>query len=89
MRTNINLDDQLVEEAFKLSRAKTKKELIHKALEEFVQSRLRLSLLDLEGRINPRNLRTLSIHRLHRFPGFFSSFFDLRCPHAQLNDLSK
>jgi Arc/MetJ family transcription regulator len=51
MRTNINLDDQLVEEAFKLSRARTKKELIHEALEEFVQSRRRLNLLDLEGRI--------------------------------------
>jgi Arc/MetJ family transcription regulator len=51
MRTNINLDDQLVNEAFKLSRARTKKELIHEALEEFVHSRRRLNLLDLEGRI--------------------------------------
>jgi Arc/MetJ family transcription regulator len=51
MRTNINLDDELVKEAFKLSRSKTKKELIHEALEEFVQSRRRLNLLDLEGRI--------------------------------------
>jgi len=51
VRTNVNLDDRLVEEAFKLSRAKTKKELIHEALEEFVQNRRRLSLLDLEGRI--------------------------------------
>jgi len=51
MRTNINLDDQLVEDAFKLSRARTKKELIHEALEEFVQNRRRLNLLDLEGRI--------------------------------------
>jgi hypothetical protein len=39
------------EEAFKLSRAKTKKELIHEAQEEFVQNRRRLDLLDLEGRI--------------------------------------
>jgi Arc/MetJ family transcription regulator len=51
MRTNINLDDRLVDEAFKVSRAKTKKDLIHEALEEFVQSRRRLNLLDLEGRI--------------------------------------
>jgi Arc/MetJ family transcription regulator len=51
MRTNIDLDDQLVQEAFKLSRSKTKKELIHEALELFVQSRRRLNLLDLEGRI--------------------------------------
>jgi len=51
MRTNINLDDRLVEDAFKLSRARTKRELIHEALEEFVHSRRRLDLLDLEGRI--------------------------------------
>ncbi|MBN1105563.1 MAG: type II toxin-antitoxin system VapB family antitoxin [Deltaproteobacteria bacterium] len=51
MRTNIDLDDQLMEDAFKVSRARTKKDLIHEALEEFVQSRRRLSLIDLEGRV--------------------------------------
>lgn len=51
MRTNVNLDEELVKEAFKLSRAKTKKDLIHEALEEFVRSRRRLDLLDLDGRI--------------------------------------
>jgi hypothetical protein len=38
-------------EVYELSRARTKKELIHEALKEFVQSRRRLNLLDLEGRI--------------------------------------
>lgn len=51
MRTNISLDDELVEEAFSLSRSKTKKELIHEALKEFVENRRRRNLLDLEGRI--------------------------------------
>ena len=51
MRTNIDIDDALVSEAFKYSRAKTKKELIHQALKEFVENRRRLSLLELEGRI--------------------------------------
>lgn len=51
MRTNIDIDDNLVEEAFKVSQAKTKKELIHQALKEFVQNRRRLNLLDLEGKI--------------------------------------
>ena len=51
MRTNINLDDSLVDEAFKLSRARTKKDLIHQALMEFVENRRRLNILDLEGRI--------------------------------------
>ncbi len=51
MRTNIVLDDNLVKEAFELSGAKTKKELIHHALKEFVENKRRLNLLDLEGRI--------------------------------------
>jgi len=51
MRTNIVLDDNLVKEATKLSGAKTKKELIHLALKEFVENKRRLNLLDLEGKI--------------------------------------
>ena len=51
MRTNIVLDDNLVKEAFKLSKVKTKKELIHLALKEFVENKRRLSLLELEGKI--------------------------------------
>ncbi|MFW6128761.1 MAG: type II toxin-antitoxin system VapB family antitoxin [Candidatus Aminicenantaceae bacterium] len=51
MRTNVVLDDNLVEEALKLSNAKTKKELIHRALKEFVENRKRLNLLDLSGKI--------------------------------------
>ena len=51
MRTNIDLDDKLVNEAFKLCGAKTKKELIHQVLREFVENRRRLNLLDLYGKI--------------------------------------
>ena len=51
MRTNIVLEDSLVKEALKYSRAKTKRELIHQALEEFVKNRRRLNLLDLAGKI--------------------------------------
>lgn len=51
MRTNIVLDDALVEEAMTLSGAKTKKELISTALREFVTARKRLNLLDLDGKI--------------------------------------
>ena len=51
MRTNIVLDDKLVKEALKLSGVKTKKELIHLALKEFVENKRRLNLLDLEGEI--------------------------------------
>ena len=51
MRTNIVLDDNLVKEAIKLSGVKTKKELIHLALKEFVENKRRRNLLDLEGKI--------------------------------------
>lgn len=51
MRTNVVLDEMLVDEAFKLGNAKTKKELIHEALKEYVENRKRLNLLDLSGKI--------------------------------------
>jgi Arc/MetJ family transcription regulator len=51
VRTNVVLDESLVAEALKLSNTKTKKELIHKALKEFVENRRRLNLLDLSGKI--------------------------------------
>ncbi len=51
MRTNIILDDELIEEGFKYSGVKTKRELIQLALREFVENRRRLNLLELEGKI--------------------------------------
>jgi len=51
MRTNIVLDDSLIKEALKLSRVKTKKELVNQALKEFVENRKRLNLMDLSGKI--------------------------------------
>ena len=51
MRTNIVLDDKLVKEAFRFSRARTKKDLVHEALRELIRVRSRKSLLDLRGRI--------------------------------------
>jgi Arc/MetJ family transcription regulator len=51
MRTNIVLDDQLVELAFRHSQANTKKGLIHEALTEFVRNRQRKDLRELRGKI--------------------------------------
>jgi len=51
MRTNIVLDDSLVKQALRLSRVKTKKEVVNQALKEFVESRKRLNLMDLFGKI--------------------------------------
>jgi Arc/MetJ family transcription regulator len=51
MRTNIVLNDSLIRQGFKLSGAKTKKELVNQALKEFVENRKRLDLMDLAGKI--------------------------------------
>lgn len=51
MRTNVVLDDDLVKKAFKHSRARTKKDLIHEALEELVAARQKRDLRDLRGKI--------------------------------------
>lgn len=49
MRTNIVIDDKLVAEAMKLSKAKTKREVVDLALRELVAHRKRKNVLDLVG----------------------------------------
>jgi Arc/MetJ family transcription regulator len=51
MRTNVVIDDGLMKEALDLSAARTKREVLHIALEEFVNQRKRLDLRDLRGKI--------------------------------------
>ena len=52
MRTNIVLDDQLVDEAFKYAEnINTKKDLIEIALKEFVKNRKMKNLRELKGKI--------------------------------------
>ena len=51
MRTNIVLDDELVEEAARLTGITTKKDLVHEALRVLIATRKRKRLLDLEGKI--------------------------------------
>jgi Arc/MetJ family transcription regulator len=55
MRITIELDDTLVEEAFRYAPAKTKKELVHLALRELIANRRRLDVRDLwaTGGIRP------------------------------------
>ena len=52
MRTNIVIDDVLMEEAFSVSQSKTKKEIIHEALKELIRLKKRKDLTDLAGRIS-------------------------------------
>lgn len=51
MRTNIVLDDELVEEAARLTGIGTKRELVHEALRVLIATRRRRSLLELKGKV--------------------------------------
>jgi Arc/MetJ family transcription regulator len=51
MRTNIEIDDSLIDKAIKLSHAKSKKEVVNLALKEFVATLKRKELLHLRGKV--------------------------------------
>ncbi len=55
MRTNIVLDDKLVEEAFKYVRVKTKRELVDRALRELVEHHGRLDVREIRGKVRIRS----------------------------------
>lgn len=52
MATNLASDDNLIEEARRLSKLKTKKAAINEALQEYVQRRRQMEVLDLFGRVD-------------------------------------
>lgn len=51
LRTNIELDKKLVDEALRLTHLKTKKELVNYALGELIHKIKRKKLLELEGKV--------------------------------------
>lgn len=52
MPTNLALDDQLIREAVKLGKHKTKKDAVTAALKEYVRRRKQLRILDLFGKVD-------------------------------------
>jgi len=52
MRTNIEIDDDLMREAQLLAGTHTKRETVHLALSELVARERRLGILDLAGKID-------------------------------------
>jgi Arc/MetJ family transcription regulator len=50
-RTNVVLDDKLIKEALSLTRLKTKRDVVHYALQELVRKKKRKGLLKLEGKL--------------------------------------
>jgi Arc/MetJ family transcription regulator len=63
MRTNIELDDALVLQAIKLSKLKTKREVVQEALKNYVSFMKKKELLNLKGRVtwegNLKEMRSL------------------------------
>lgn len=55
MRTNIVLDDALVEEAFALTGVRTKRALVNLALSELVRQRRKKDLFDLTDKLELRS----------------------------------
>lgn len=51
MRTNIDLDDRLVERGLRLTGVHTKRELVNLALSEFVRRKDQRKILELRGRV--------------------------------------
>jgi hypothetical protein len=63
MATNLALDDRLIEEAVRVGGHKTKKAAVTAALQEYVQARWRVGILEWVGRVDyyddydPKTLR--------------------------------
>lgn len=51
MRTNVEIDDALMEEAMQLTQIKTKKQIIESALKEFIAATHRKQLMLLRGKV--------------------------------------
>lgn len=52
MRTNIVINDKLIEEAKRLTGLKTKKDIVNLALKELIMRRKQKNLLDIKGKIS-------------------------------------
>jgi Arc/MetJ family transcription regulator len=50
-RTNIDLDDRLIREGLKRTGIKTKRELVHKALENYIRKQKLKEILKLRGKV--------------------------------------
>jgi Arc/MetJ family transcription regulator len=62
MRTNINIDDYLIDECRRLSSLKNKKEIVDAALREFIKSLKRRRMLLMEGGKKGTTQKNSSFH---------------------------
>jgi Arc/MetJ family transcription regulator len=52
MRTNIVIDEALMKEAMTLSGLKTKRDIVHRALEDFVRNLKKRDLREIRGKVS-------------------------------------
>jgi hypothetical protein len=52
MATNLNIDEQLLQEAQRLGQKRTKRETVNEALQEYVQRRKQREILNVFGKID-------------------------------------
>jgi Arc/MetJ family transcription regulator len=55
MRTNVIIDDRLIDEGLKLTNLRTKTELIKTALQELIENRKKMDLRKIKGKIKFRD----------------------------------
>ena len=65
MRTTLDLDEKLMQEAMRLGHLRTKTELIHASLETFIQRKWIEGLIALGGKL-PLKLTHRQLHRMRR-----------------------
>jgi len=65
MRTNIDLDEKLVNRGLKLSGLRTKKDLVNMALREFLRRKDQKKILELRGKVHWEG--DLDLMRQNRF----------------------
>lgn len=67
MKTNIDLDEQLVKQAFAITGLRTKKELVNFALAELIKNNIQKDLLELSGEIEFINSFSTDVVRKNRY----------------------
>ena len=53
MATNLSIDNDLLQQALKISKLKTKKDTVNLALKEFIERSKQLEIVDLFGAMEP------------------------------------
>ncbi len=68
MRTNIEIEDELIDEGLEYTGLKTKRELVDYALKELVKRKKKKAMLELEGKLHwEGNLDQMRGSRLNNF----------------------